>query len=380
MAGWIDRQKNVLDFTLSSLLRRKGKNLALLAVYTLLVFLMASVMLATSAIRKEASAVLREAPEMVVQRTVAGRQDPIPLAYLEKIRDIAGVISSDGRLWGYYYDPVVGANYTLLVPREDEPAQGTAAIGAGVARVRTAAAGDTLEFKGASGPLVELVVGGILSTDSELVASDLVLVSTADFKAIFGGADGLATDLVVQVANARELPTIAQKIAERLPDTRIILRDEMLRTYDAVFSWRGGILALLLFGVVLAFVIVSWDKASGLSQEERREIGVLKAVGWETSDVLLMKFWEGAVVSLSAYFIGVLLAYVHVFFFSAGLFAPVLKGWAVLYPKFRLIPFIDASELTALFFLTVVPYAVATIIPSWRASVTDPDAVMKGIR
>ena len=77
---------------------------------------MASVMLATSAIRKEASTVLREAPEMVVQRTVAGRQDPIPLAYLEKIRDIAGVISSDGRLWGYYYDPVVGANYTLLVP------------------------------------------------------------------------------------------------------------------------------------------------------------------------------------------------------------------------------------------------------------------------
>ncbi len=380
MASWIDRQKNVLDFTLSSLLRRKGKNLALLAVYTLLVFLMASVMLATSAIRKEASIVLREAPEMVVQRTVAGRQDPIPLAYLEKIRDIAGVVSSDGRLWGYYYDPIVGANYTLLVPREDGPDPGTVAIGPGVARARMASTGDTLEFRGASGALVELVVGDILSTDSELVASDLVLVSAGDYRAIFGPADGLATDLIVRVANPRELSTIAQKIAERLPDTRIVLRDEMLRTYDAVFSWRGGILALLLFGVVLAFVIVSWDKASGLSQEERREIGVLKAVGWETSDVILMKFWEGAVVSLSAYFIGVLLAYVHVFFFSARLFAPVLKGWAVLYPQFRLIPFIDASQLTALFFLTVVPYAVATIIPSWRASVADPDAVMKGIR
>ena len=30
MASWIERQKNVLDYTLSSLLRRKGKNLALL--------------------------------------------------------------------------------------------------------------------------------------------------------------------------------------------------------------------------------------------------------------------------------------------------------------------------------------------------------------
>ncbi len=380
MANWIERQKNVLDFTLSSLLRRKGKNLALLSVYTLLVFLMASVMLASSAIKREASTVLREAPEMVVQRTVAGRQDPIPLAYLEKIRDIAGVISSDGRHWGYYYDPVVGANYTLLVPREGRPEPGTITIGSGVARARLSSRGDVIEFKTAAGAVTELAVGDILSSDSELVASDLVLVSDSDFQAIFGSSPGLATDIVVRVANPRELSTIALKISERLPDTRIILKDDMLRTYDAVFSWRGGILALILLGIVLAFIIVSWDKASGLSQEERREIGILKAVGWETSDVILMKFWEGTVVSLSAFLLGFLLAYVHIFFFSARLFAPVLKGWSVLYPQFRLIPFIDASEITALFFLTVVPYAVATIIPSWRASVTDPDAVMKGLR
>ncbi len=379
MARWIERQKNVLDFTLSSLSRRKGKNLALLAVYTLLVFLMASVMFATSSIKREASTVLREAPEMVVQKTVAGRQELIPLAYLDKIRGIAGVVSADGRSWGYYYDPVVGANYTLLVP-QDDPEPGTITIGPGVARVRMSAPGDILEFRTSAGAVLELAVVGILPSDSELVSADLVLVSAADFRTVFGPPDGFATDLVVRVANPRELQTIASKIAERLPDARIILRDEMARTYDAVFSWRGGLLALVLFGVLLAFAIVSWDKASGLSLEERREIGVLKAVGWETSDVILMKFWEGAVVSVSSFLLGTLLAYGHIFFFSARLFAPVLKGWAVLYPQFRLIPSIDASELTALFFLTVVPYGVATIIPSWRASITDPDAVMKGLR
>ncbi len=380
MTGGIERQKNVLDFALSSLARRKGRNLALFAVYVLLVFLMGSVLLATSAIRREAAVVLREAPEMVIQRTVAGRQDPIPLDYLDRIRDIPGVMSAAGRLWGYYYDPVVGANYTLLVPPDREPAQGTIVAGPGVARVRTAAIGDIVEFKAVSGDLLELEIAALLPDDSELVSSDLVLVSAADFETVFGPRPGLATDLVARVANPRELQTIAGKIAGRLPDTRIILRDEMLRTYDAVFSWRGGILALLLLGVVLAFVIVAWDKASGLSPEERREIGILKAVGWETSDVILMKFWEGAVVSLSAFLLGVLLAYVHVFFFSARLFAPVLKGWAVLYPEFRLVPFIDAAQLIALFSLTVAPYAVATIVPSWRASVTDPDAVMKGLR
>ena len=380
MAIWIERQRNVLDFTLSSLARRRRKNLALLFVYTLLVFLMASVMFATFAIKKEASVLLREAPEMVVQRTIAGRQDPIPLAYLDEIRGIAGVASCDGRLWGYYYDPIVGANYTLLVPRAEPPRPGTIGIGPGVARVRLASPGDSLEFKTSAGEIVELEVGSVLATESELVSSDLVLVSEADFRTIFGGSPGLATDIVVRVANARELPTIALKIAERLPDTRIVLRDEMMRTYDAVFNWRGGVLILILAGVALAFAIVAWDKASGLSLEERREIGILKAVGWETSDVILMKFWEGLVVSLSSFFAGLFLAYAHVFFFSAGLFAPVLKGWSVLYPRFRLVPFIDASQITALFFLTVVPYTVATVIPSWRAAVIDPDSVMKGLR
>jgi ABC-type lipoprotein release transport system permease subunit len=185
------------------------------------------------------------------------------------------------------------------------------------------------------------------------------------------------TDLVVRVRNERELPTIAQKIAESLPDARIVLRDEILRTYEAVFSWRGGILIVILAGAALAFMILAWDKASGLSPEEKREIGILKAVGWETSDVLLLKFWEGMAISLTSFLVGMLLAYIHTFAASAALFAPILKGWGVLFPRFRLIPSLDAPLIIALFFLTVVPYIVATIIPSWRASIVDPDAVMR---
>ena len=162
-----------------------------------------------------------------------------------------------------------------------------------------------------------------------------------------------------------------------LPDTRQILRDELLRTYDAVFSWRGGILLAILCGAVLAFIIFAWDKASGLSVEEKKEIGILKAIGWETSDIIGMKFWEGLVVSLSAFLMGLLLAYWHVFFASFMLFEPVLKGWSVLYPEFHITPFIDGTQVASLFFLTVVPYTVATIIPSWRAAIVDPDSVMR---
>jgi len=377
MAPWIERQRNILDFTLSSLMRRKRKTLALVFVYTLVVFLLASVLFIASALKKEASLVLQDSPEMIVQRTSAGRHDPIPLSYLDSIKGLPGVQSARGRLWGYYYDSIVGANYTIIVPETGPSGKGSIDIGAGIARVRSLLAGDTMEFRSFRGEILELTVRDILSPTSELVSSDLIVISEDDFRTLFGGPEDRVTDLIVRVKNARELPTIAQKIAERLPDTRIVLREEILRTYEAVFSWRGGILIIILAGAALAFMILAWDKASGLSPEEKKEIGILKAIGWETSDVLLLKFWEGMAVSLTSFLLGILLAYVHAFATSGALFVPVLKGWGVLYPKFRLVPDLDAPLIIALFFLTVVPYIVSTIIPSWRAAIVDPDAVMR---
>lgn len=376
--GNIEKQRSIIDFTLSSLLRRKGKNAALLAVYTLVVFSLASVMFFSQALRNEAAALLADAPELVVQRMVAGRHDLIPLSYIEKIRDIRGVSAVRGRLWGYYYDSLAGANYTLLVPEGFALGVGNIAIGQGVARSSMAVKGDVMPFRTYDGRLVRLRVAGFLSSSTELVSSDLILLSAKDFRILFGVPRTVATDLSVEVANPAEISTIARKIAMMLPDTRPIARDEMLRTYDAVFSWRSGILLVILSGALLAFIIFAWDKAAGLSSEERKEIGILKAIGWDTGDVLAMKLWEGAAVSLTAFLAGVILAYLHVFTTSAILFEPVLKGWSVLYPKFRLTPYIDLAQLAALFFLTVVPYAVATIVPAWRASTVDPDAVMRG--
>ena len=58
MRTWIEKQKYLIDFTLSCLARRKAKNLGLLLIYTLIVFLLASVMLHTHALRREAALVL----------------------------------------------------------------------------------------------------------------------------------------------------------------------------------------------------------------------------------------------------------------------------------------------------------------------------------
>jgi len=376
--AWIERQKNFTGLALNFLVRRKAKYAALLLVYTVIVFMLTSVVFFTHAIKKEASLILKDAPEIIVQRLVAGRHDLMPEQRAGEVGEITGVESVRGRLWGYYYDSVFKANYTLVVPADFKYGDSDIVIGRGVSRSSILSEGDVMPFKSFDGKIVNLAVREILSADSELVSADLILVSEAAFRGLFGIRKGLVTDLAVSVRNPAEIPTIAGKIVKIIPDARPITRSEILRTYDAVFNWRGGIMLLILSGSVVAFMIFSWDKASGLSAEEKKEIGILKATGWETSDVILLKFWEGMVVSFLAFLGGVVLAYVHVFFTSSVLFSPVLKGWSVLYPEFRLVPYIDAYQLAAVFCLTVLPYTAATIIPSWKAANTDPDAVMRG--
>jgi ABC-type lipoprotein release transport system permease subunit len=136
---------------------------------------------------------------------------------------------------------------------------------------------------------------------------------------------------------------------------------------------------LAAFGsAAIAFCILAWDKATGLSAEERQEIGILKAIGWETSDVLELKLWEGLAVSLSSLLLGLALAFAHVFYLGAPLLAPILKGWSVLFPDFRPPPEVNPYQVAVVAFFTVFPYVASTVVPCWRAAITDPDAVMRG--
>ncbi len=377
MTHWIARQRYLIDFTLAALARRKVRNIGLLLVFSLLVFAIASVMLFTSALRAEAARVLAASPEVILQRLVAGRHDLIPPGYIERIGRVRGVQRIEGRLWGYYYDPVVKANYTFQVLADNPPAPGSIVVGAGLARFRGVRPGNTLSFRSYAGRLFSFTVTEVLPASAELVSSDLVLLSEADFRAFFDYPAGHYTDIALSVANPLETRTVATKLSTLLPDSRPILRDEVLRTYASIFDWREGIVLTLLSAALLAFGILAWDKASGLSAEERREIGILKAIGWETGDVIRMKLWEGLLVALSAFLTGYLAAYLHVFHFSAAFLAPVLKGWAVLYPRYTLTPAIDGLQIATLFLFTVFPYAVAVLVPIWRAAITDPDAVMR---
>jgi hypothetical protein len=377
MRRWIERQRYFLDITLSALLRRKRKNISLVAVFALVVFLIASVLFFTRAIRTEALQLLAASPEIVIQRTVAGRHDLIPVGYVEKVEAIRGVQHVASRLWGYYYHMASRGTYTVMADADSGLRDDEALIGNGVFRTWGTVEDNKLYFRAFDGKAIAVKIRQVLDGRTDIVSADLILVNFRLFRRMFGIPDDLATDLVASVRNLKECPTIAEKIVAALPDTRPILREEIQRTYNAVFDWRSGYVLVLLSSAAAAFILFAWDKASGLSAAERSEIGILKALGWDTADILTLKFWEGTVICLAAFLIGTVGAFAHVFFADAVLFEHALRGWAVLYPAHHPLPDIRMGDLAALFFLTVAPYTLCTIIPAWQIAATDPDAVTR---
>lgn len=382
------RRFNILEHALSSLLRRRGKNLAILLVYTLTVATLASVLFLSQALRSEAAKVLTAAPELVVQRLEAGRHALIPDSYAEAIRALPGVGEVKPRVWGYYYDSLKQANYTLLgVSGGSEGLQllggsfptgsRQCALGQGVAQAYGVELGDSLVLVDADNNTCLYEISGLFLTESDLLTNDLILLEETELRRFFNLPGAYSTDLLVEVYNRREVATLAQKIKHLLPDSRPIGKEEILHSYDTVFNWRSGILLIIFAAALISFCILAWDKATGISAAEKREIGILKAVGWDTADLLLLKFWEGLALSLSAFLLGSILGWLHVYWFSAGLLTPVIQGWSVLFPRLQLTPVVDLYQLLTLALLTIVPYLACTLIPAWAAAVIEPDTVMR---
>jgi ABC-type lipoprotein release transport system permease subunit len=394
----MNRYLNLLDFTIHSLVRRKAKNLFIVLLFSFLVFLFASVLLLTGAIKMEAKRSVNALPDITIQKLAAGRQIPVPESYKKQIEQIFGIQKIEPRVWGYYFDSATQANYTIigydtekdtwekelgLVTVLDKKYKrlgaGTAILGEGIIKIRHMKIGQKFALNSPDFRTRSFRLIGSFKGITSLHTNDVMLLSMEDARAILGIEKELATDLGVYVYNKNEVTTVAKKITEKLPGVRVVVKDQLARTYDTVYSWKSGFILITLVGCLLAFVMVVWDKASGLSAEEKREIGILKATGWDTSDILIMKFWEGLGISLSSFMVGFIASYIYTFFLGAPLLKYLIIGWSVLYPPFKFTPNIDLDQLLIIFFLTVIPYSIATIIPSWKAAIIDPDTVIRGV-
>ena len=380
----------ILEYALNSLIRRWKKNLALLVIYGAVAAFFASILFFTSALREQSRLVIRPLPELWLQKLAGGRLTPIPLSLADSLKDIRGVRKIEPRVWGYYYDSPTGTVLTIIGSDslfEDLPLttlngssrldSGAALCGQGFLSSHGLELGDQLNLLDSRGKMRSYIICGAFTAASDLLTYDLIILSPPEARRVLDLNMDEATDMAISIYNPDEAGNIGLKISRRFPGIRVVSKKQLQITYHALFGWRGGIFIYGALISLLAFLILAWDRASGLSKQDQKELGVLKGLGWGINDVLALKFWEGFTLSLTATLIGILLAVIHIFVFDAFLIKPFLIGWSVLYPPYHLPLYITADDLAFVMVISIVPYLAATLLPAWKGAVTDPAEVMQ---
>ncbi|MCP4343105.1 MAG: FtsX-like permease family protein [Desulfobulbaceae bacterium] len=398
--GWLEKQRNIIDYSMQSLLRRRSKNILILLIFILVVFSVSSVLFITSSLTREMMLTSGELPDITVQRIIGGRQVNMKEALIPEIEKIPGVEAVETRIWGYFFLAVLKANFTVygldldlleegeyqqIVDWKSNPPQNETnpdfrmIVGQGVYKLLKdiqMEKGYLFYQPGWSEPILFDIMG-TFKTATELQSNDLMVLQNEGARRVLELPDGEFTDLIVHVPNPEEIDNIALKISHTFAGLRTITREQIQNTYASVFGWKSAFVLSILLVAIFSFLILIWDKASGLSFEEKREIGILKAIGWDTDVVLSVKLWEGLIISGISSFGGITLAYAYIYYFRAPGLKEIFVGWSTIYPSFRLVPEVDPKFILLIITISVIPYLAVTVFPAWKAAICDPDVVIR---
>jgi ABC-type lipoprotein release transport system permease subunit len=388
----------LIQYAIDAILRSKSKSLFIATIFIFLTFLLTSVFFITNSIKYELNTTVDALPQITVQKIKAGRHYDIDTNVVDDILEITGVEDAVARVWGYYYFENVGVNFTIVGIDQYEKQykdsfenivkkfdidnlseNSSMLVGPGVKKAMDKGyyLQNYFNFIKPDGSFKQVNLAGVFNASTQLESNDMIIMSKDDTRDIFGMEDEMATDIVIKVANPEEIPTIVAKIKLIYPDTRIITQEDLKVSYQNIFDYKSGIFLAIFIVSLFTFFMIIYDKSSGLTSEEKKEIGILKAIGWTVDDVLKEKFYEAFIISFISYLIGVILAFIFVYLFQAPLLRDIFVGYSELKTTFEL-PFVfDFQTLFLVFFLSVPIYIAATIIPSWRTATLETDEAIR---
>jgi ABC-type lipoprotein release transport system permease subunit len=382
----------LLEYSINYLLRYKAKNIFVVIILTLLTALLGSFLFLQSSLKQELGAVKSSMADIIITNQKAGKDTTIDEAVIDEVLGINGVNDAQSRVWGVYNFSQAEKKFLLMgvdvfeaqyndtlakAISKNDFNDSTMLVGSGVRDILYKAYyQDYFNFINPDGKFVKVGIAGVFNAQTQLESESVMVLTKEKLREIFGFKPSEASDIVVRVENPEEIPSVAFKLQNLLPNAKIQTKEDILVNLENTFNNSSSIFLILFSVALLTFFIIIYDKASGLSSEEKKEIGVLKAIGWKIEDVLKARFYEGLIVSLFSYLLGIALALCYVFIFQA----PLLKNIFLNYSDVNSIkvPFtFDIETMIILFLLSVPIYIAATIIPSWRVATLDADEVMR---
>lgn len=353
-------------------------------------------------VQAEAEASIRFGADLYVRGRRFGRPAPIPLSAADKMRRLKGVTAVVPRIVG---EVALGREHVSAVLVGVPPEYAAAwsdcidgqlpqtrslnelVLGTSLVRQLNLKIGSMLfpfyrnDHKGSHNSRIV----GVFKADAPLWQSKLIFTTFETAADIFDQQD-TATDLLVwcepeALADVRRAierePSLAASPQGEVIRPSVTGRDDLFAVVPSGLLHREGIFNLhFLLAFTIGILVLLVTSGIGLG-ERRREIGILKATGWQTDEILLRGLIESLSLSLAGACIALLLAWVWLRLFNGyGVAALFLDGatWKSDFPvPFRLTP----TPFVLAFVLSLAMVLTGTLYSSWRAAVTPPREAMR---
>lgn len=385
------------NFLFLLLIKHKSKHLAIFIISIFIVFLISSVLFIKNSLQKEIFSTLENQSDFIIQQTNGSKIVNTPISWIDDFSSINGVKNTQQRVYGQYYFLPENVYFTIVgIDLFEENTNkklnellkslnisnflenNSMIIGDGIKKIFDKYHYfDSYDFKLSNSDLKTIKIFNSLPKDLNLVANDLIIMDINLAKEILNIKEHESTDIVLNVPNNLERQNVKEQLLLEHSNLRILQKDELKKEYENMFNYKGGIFLILFIVVLFTFILILYQRYSMISSTDKKEIGILKAVGWSIKDIIKLKIMENFIVGFMAYIIGVVFSYIFVFILNAPILKHIFIGFSNMQNDFIFNPNIEINSLITLFLFFMIPFLSAILIPVWKVAVLDSTKSMK---
>lgn len=388
--------KSSVFFNLVFLLIHKQKNryISIFILSTLTIFVLSTVVFIKNSLQNELLKTVKNHNDFVIQREFGGRILDINNQVEEKIKDIYGVKNITKRVYGRYkflseelYFTIIGVDFSkksdelenIFKNLEVEKlSKDEMIVGFGVNEIlKKYQYSNSYDFLIPAGGVKKINIVKELAKESNIISNDIVIVDIEVAREILGISKDFSTDIVFDVPNELERETTKQKLQRLNLNLKIIQKEDIVKKYETIFNYKGGVFLVLYMIVLIAFAMILYQRYSQVSTNERRQIAIFKALGYSVRDIIKIKLSENFIVAFVSFSLGVILAYIFVFIFNAPIIKNIFIDFSNIKNDFIIYPYLELSTFVTLFLFFVVPFLGSVLIPVWKIAAINPYESLK---
>ena len=365
--------------------KQKTKYISIFILATLTIFLLSIVIFIKSSLQNEILKTLESHNDFIIQKEFGGRIFDIENQLEDRLKNIYGVKNITKRVYGRYkflsedvYFTIIGVDFSNLNKElknlglqnisNDEMIVGFEVDNL----LKKYKYTNYYDFFLPNKEIKKVKIAKVLEKESNIISSDIIILDINLARDILGINRDFSTNIAFDVPNELERANIKQKLQRLDLDLNIIQKEDILKKYETIFNYKGGVFLILYLVVLFAFIMILYQRYSQVSINERKQIAIFKAIGYSVRDIIKIKMSENFVVAFVSYLFGVLLAYFFVFILNAPILKNIFIDFSNIKNDFIIYPYIEFSTFVTLFLFFMVLFLSSVLIPVWKISAINP--------